>query len=208
MVLITIRAKGLDRGNELQVFELSKMHTDPYTETGELTVDTELFIRKPSARMLTDLLEEFEMNPKTVLEFDVPYSGLYPVIEFLEQYEGTEATEKEEKDKREAEFDAMKRVTHEMKPWEEKFCARFHHPEYNYPFEQIFNILMTAQYFDFPYMVDVFTQFIANRLKGKTEDQMRKEFGVKDTLTAKQRAEIEEYNLNIKKQADKIRSEL
>jgi S-phase kinase-associated protein 1 len=74
----------------------------------------------------------------------------------------------------------------EITPWENDFC--------NIKQEQLFNIILAANYLNIKKLVKLACKVVANMIMGKTPDEIRKTFNIKNDFTPEEEEEIRKEN--------------
>ena len=74
--------------------------------------------------------------------------------------------------------------------WDLSFCQSI----YDTNKVDLFKLYAGSNYIDNPQLLDVCAKFLARQIKGKTADEIRKEFNIKNDLTPEQEADIKKKN--------------
>ena len=74
--------------------------------------------------------------------------------------------------------------------WDLNFCASI----YETSKVDLFNLYAASNYIDNSQLMDVCAKFLARQIKGKTAEEIRQEFSIKNDLTAEQEEEIRKKN--------------
>ncbi|KAI8869169.1 putative negative regulator sulfur controller-3 [Ramicandelaber brevisporus] len=86
----------------------------------------------------------------------------------------------------EDEFDDGPRRTDDIEPWDEKFMTVDH--------EQLFSIILAANYLEIKPLLDLGCKTVANMIKGKTPEQIRETFKIVNDFTPEEEAQIRKEN--------------
>jgi len=77
--------------------------------------------------------------------------------------------------------DEQKR-TDDIIPWDSEFCKVDH--------TTLFDLILAANYLDIKTLLDVTCKTVANMIKGKTPDEIRATFGVKEPFTPEEEEQV------------------
>lgn len=66
--------------------------------------------------------------------------------------------------------------------------------EANLPQEQLFEVILAANYMDIKGLLDLSCAKVASMIKGKNTEDIRKQFNIEGDLTAEEKAQVEEEN--------------
>ena len=104
---------------------------------------------------------------------------LKKVIEFCQyHHEHPDGTGDDKKDD--------KRTDNDISPWDMEFCS----------VEQpvLFELILAANYLDIKSLLDVTCKTVANMIKGKTPEEIRKTFNIKNDFTPEEEEQVRREN--------------
>ena len=104
---------------------------------------------------------------------------LRKVIEWCEHHRGDPPATNEE------ESDTRKRTT-EIEEWDQKFMQVDQ--------EMLFEIILAANYMDIKALLDVGCKTVANMIKGKSPEEIRKTFNIQNDFTPEEEDQIRREN--------------
>lgn len=107
---------------------------------------------------------------------------LKKVIEWCEHHRSDPSPEKED----EAAALLKKQTSTDMSEWDQKFMAVDQ--------EMLFEIILAANYMDIKPLLDCGCKTVANMIKGKTPDEIRKTFNIVKDFTPEEEAQIRREN--------------
>ncbi|KAI5820598.1 Skp1 family, dimerization domain-containing protein [Pyronema omphalodes] len=141
-----------------------------------LVVDKEVAERSVLIKnMLDDIGEVDEAIPIP----NVNEAVLKKVIEWCEHHKGDSPSTNDE------ESDSRKRST-DIEEWDQKFMQVDQ--------EMLFEIILAANYLDIKPLLDVGCKTVANMIKGKSPEEIRKTFNIQNDFTAEEEEQIRREN--------------
>ncbi|WAQ88480.1 hypothetical protein PtA15_9A607 [Puccinia triticina] len=147
------------------------------TSDGEqFTIDREVAIRSV---LIKNMIEDVGESDNPIPLPNVSASVLKKVIEWCEHHKKDPEPSTEDPD------DARKRAT-EISDWDTKFI--------NVDQEMLFEIILAANYLDIKPLLDVGCKSVANMIKGKQPDEIRKLFNITNDFTPEEEAQIKKEN--------------
>jgi S-phase kinase-associated protein 1 len=78
------------------------------------------------------------------------------------------------------------RRTDDIIPWDLDFCKVTH--------DRLFQYILAANYLDIKPFLDLGCKTVANMIKGKTPEEIRKTFGIKDDFTPEEEEQVRREN--------------
>jgi S-phase kinase-associated protein 1 len=76
--------------------------------------------------------------------------------------------------------------TDDISPWDVEFC--------NVPQPVLFELILAANYLDIKSLLDVTCKTVANMIKGKTPEEIRKTFNIKNDFTPEEEEQVRKEN--------------
>ncbi|MBW0505439.1 hypothetical protein O181_045154 [Austropuccinia psidii MF-1] len=147
------------------------------TSDGEhFTVDREVAIRSV---LIKNMLEDVGDIDSPIPLPNVSASVLKKVIEWCEHHKKDPEPSTEDLD------DARKRAT-EISDWDTKFI--------NVDQEMLFELILASNYLDIKPLLDVGCKSVANMIKGKQPEEIRKLFNIINDFTPEEEAQIKKEN--------------
>eukprot|EP01130_Rhizamoeba_saxonica_P001125 TRINITY_DN10_c0_g1_i1.p1 TRINITY_DN10_c0_g1~~TRINITY_DN10_c0_g1_i1.p1 ORF type:complete len:161 (-),score=47.32 TRINITY_DN10_c0_g1_i1:31-513(-) len=122
------------------------------------------------ANMLKDIPDSDEPIPL----INVTRAILEKVIEYCERHQDDPAPAEEE------------RNTEEISPWDKDFC--------NVDQATLFELILAANFLDIKPLLDLTCKTVANMIKGKTPEEIRKTFNIKNDFTPEEEEKIRREN--------------
>ncbi|KZT60467.1 E3 ubiquitin ligase SCF complex, Skp subunit [Calocera cornea HHB12733] len=130
--------------------------------------------------LIKNMLEDVGESDQAIPLPNVTASVLKKVLEWCEHHKDDPAPpENEDKD------DTRKRTT-DISEWDQKFIAVDQ--------EMLFEIILAANYLDIKALLDVGCKTVANMIKGKTPEEIRKLFNIVNDFTPEEEAQIKKEN--------------
>ncbi|KAF8334262.1 Skp1 family, dimerization domain-containing protein [Cantharellus anzutake] len=130
--------------------------------------------------LIKNMLEDVGENDHPIPLPNVSASVLKKVLEYCEHHRGepipTADTDND---------DTRKRTT-DIGEWDQKFIAVDQ--------EMLFEIILAANYLDIKPLLDVGCKTVANMIKGKTPEEIRKLFNIVNDFTPEEEAQIKKEN--------------
>ncbi|KAF8511017.1 E3 ubiquitin ligase SCF complex Skp subunit [Hysterangium stoloniferum] len=141
------------------------------------TVEKEVVIRSV---LIQNMLEDIGESDQPIPLPNVTSSVLKKVLEYCEHHRGEPLpTGDDDKD------ETRKRST-DISEWDQKFI--------NVDQEMLFEIILAANYLDIKSLLDVGCKTVANMIKGKTPEEIRKLFNIVNDFTPEEEAQIKKEN--------------
>jgi len=142
----------------------------------QFTIDREVAIRSV---LIKNMIEDVGESDNPIPLPNVSASVLKKVIEWCEHHKKDPEPSAEDPD------DARKRAT-EISDWDTKFI--------NVDQEMLFEIILAANYLDIKPLLDVGCKSVANMIKGKQPEEIRKLFNIANDFTPEEEAQIKKEN--------------
>jgi S-phase kinase-associated protein 1 len=79
-----------------------------------------------------------------------------------------------------------KKSTNELTPWEIEFC--------NIDQKDLFELILAANYLNIQPLLDLTCKTVANMIKGKTPEEIRKTFNIKNDFTPEEEEKVRKDN--------------
>ncbi|EGG02457.1 uncharacterized protein MELLADRAFT_91262 [Melampsora larici-populina 98AG31] len=146
------------------------------SDNEEFKVDREVAIRSV---LIKNMIEDVGESDNPIPLPNVSASVLKKVIEWCEHHKKDPEPSAEDPD------DARKRAT-EIGEWDTKFIAVDQ--------EMLFEIILAANYLDIKPLLDVGCKSVANMIKGKQPEEIRKLFNIVNDFTPEEEAQIKKEN--------------
>ena len=108
---------------------------------------------------------------------------LKKIIEWCEHHKEDPAPEKEDENTTSIQ---RRQASTDMSEWDQKFMAVDQ--------EMLFEIILAANYMDIKPLLDCGCKTVANMIKGKTPDEIRKTFNIVKDFTPEEEAQIRREN--------------
>jgi len=145
-----------------------------------ITVDYDVAVRSALlSTMLDDLKSMGVTEVGTVPLPNVNEAVLRKVIEYCEHHRNDPLTGNEE------ESDSRKKTT-DSEEWDQKFMQVDQ--------EMLFEIILAANYMDIKALLDVGCKTVANMIKGKSPEEIRKTFNIQNDFTPEEEEQIRREN--------------
>ncbi|KAH9005109.1 S-phase kinase-associated protein 1A-like protein [Lactarius hatsudake] len=131
--------------------------------------------------LIKNMLEDVGESDQPIPLPNVSSSVLKKVLEYCEHHRGERlpTTDSESQD------ETRKRTT-DISEWDQKFIAVDQ--------EMLFEIILAANYLDIKPLLDVGCKTVANMIKGKTPEEIRKLFNIVNDFTPEEEAQIKKEN--------------
>ncbi|ORX47027.1 E3 ubiquitin ligase complex SCF subunit sconC [Hesseltinella vesiculosa] len=142
------------------------------SDSEDFTVAKEVAER---SMLIKNMLEDVGDNDNPIPLPNVTAKILRKVIEWCEHHLGDPVTN-DENERRNTEIDE----------WDQKFMEVDQ--------ETLFDIILAANYLDIKPLLDVGCKTVANMIKGKTAEEIRKIFNIVNDLTPEEEAQIRKEN--------------
>ncbi|KAH9816806.1 Skp1 family, dimerization domain-containing protein [Melampsora americana] len=146
------------------------------SDNEQFTVEREVAIRSV---LIKNMIEDVGESDNPIPLPNVSASVLKKVIEWCEHHKKDPEPSAEDPD------DARKRAT-EIGEWDTKFIAVDQ--------EMLFEIILAANYLDIKPLLDVGCKSVANMIKGKQPEEIRKLFNIVNDFTPEEEAQIKKEN--------------
>ncbi|PWN35323.1 putative negative regulator sulfur controller-3 [Meira miltonrushii] len=140
-------------------------------------VDRDVAERSVLLKTMLDDLPEAEENPIPLS--NVSSNVLKKVLEYCAHHRGDPAPPTDESE------ESRKRTT-DIGDWDSKFI--------NVDQEMLFEIILAANYLDIKPLLDVGCKTVANMIKGKTPEEIRKLFNIQNDFTQEEEEQIKKEN--------------
>jgi len=141
-----------------------------------LSVDREVAKRSV---LIKNMLEDVGEVEEAIPIPNVNEAVLKKVIEWCDHHKGDSPSTNED------ESDSRKRST-EIEEWDQKFMQVDQ--------EMLFEIILAANYLDIKPLLDVGCKTVANMIKGKTPEEIRKTFNIQNDFTPEEEEQIRREN--------------
>jgi len=131
--------------------------------------------------LLKNLLEDFggEPNTEAIPLHNVPITVLKKVLEWCNHHRNDPPpTDNDDSDSRKKSTD--------IEEWDQKFMQVDQ--------EMLFEIILAANYMDIKALLDVGCKTVANMIKGKSPDEIRKTFNIQNDFTPEEEDQIRREN--------------
>ncbi|KAF8319290.1 E3 ubiquitin ligase SCF complex, Skp subunit [Clavulina sp. PMI_390] len=130
--------------------------------------------------LIKNMLEDVGESPDQAIPLpNVSATVLAKVLEYCEHHRG------EPMPVADADDDVRKKTT-DIGEWDQKFIAVDQ--------EMLFEIILAANYLDIKPLLDVGCKTVANMIKGKTPEEIRKLFNIVNDFTPEEEAQIRKEN--------------
>ncbi|KAK5664149.1 hypothetical protein OQA88_364 [Cercophora sp. LCS_1] len=132
--------------------------------------------------LIKNLIDDLGVDSLTTEAIPIPNvndSVLRKVLEWCEKHRGDSAQSAEE------ENDTRKKTT-EIDEWDQKFMQVDQ--------EMLFEIILAANYLDIKALLDVGCKTVANMIKGKSPEEIRKTFNITNDFTPEEEEQIRREN--------------
>lgn len=143
---------------------------------GEFTVDTPVASRSV---LITNMLEDMGELTTGIPIPNVNQTVLAKVLEWCEHHRGDPPANTED------DSDSRKKTT-DIEEWDQKFMQVDQ--------EMLFEIILAANYLDIKALLDVGCKTVANMIKGKSPEEIRKTFNITNDFTPEEEEQIRREN--------------
>ncbi|KAK4688488.1 S-phase kinase-associated protein 1, partial [Tremellales sp. Uapishka_1] len=144
----------------------------------EFTVEKQVAER---SAMIKSMIEDLGVSGEKIPLPNVSSSVLIKILEYCEHHKGEALPTTEGSD-----GDDSKRKTSEIGEWDAKFIQVDQ--------EMLFEIILAANYLDIKPLLDVGCKTVANMIKGKTPEEIRKLFNIVNDFTPEEEEQIRKEN--------------
>ncbi|KAG2077958.1 E3 ubiquitin ligase SCF complex, Skp subunit [Suillus decipiens] len=145
----------------------------------EFVVDKEVVERSV---LIKNMLEDVGESDQSIPLANVSSTVLRKVIEYCEHHRG-EPLPSADADQNQ---DETRKRTTDISEWDQKFITVDQ--------EMLFEIILAANYLDIKSLLDVGCKTVANMIKGKTPDEIRRLFNIVNDFTPEEEAQIKKEN--------------
>ncbi|KAG1770368.1 Skp1 family, dimerization domain-containing protein [Suillus subaureus] len=145
----------------------------------EFVVDKEVVERSV---LIKNMLEDVGESDQSIPLANVSSAVLRKVIEYCEHHRG-EPLPSADADQNQ---DETRKRTTDISEWDQKFITVDQ--------EMLFEIILAANYLDIKSLLDVGCKTVANMIKGKTPDEIRRLFNIVNDFTPEEEAQIKKEN--------------
>jgi len=169
-------------GRLISVYQLTKMSTATSKVTLTSSDGVELQLERQVAErsiLIKNMLEDLGDSGEAIPIPNVNESVLKKVIEWCEHHKGDPpSTGDDDTDSR--------RKTTDIDEWDQKFMQVDQ--------EMLFEIILAANYLDIKALLDVGCKTVANMIKGKSPEEIRKTFNIQNDFTPEEEDQIRREN--------------
>ncbi|KAJ3527211.1 hypothetical protein NM688_g8157 [Phlebia brevispora] len=151
------------------------------SDNEQFVVDKEVAERSV---LIKNMLEDVGESDQPIPLPNVSSSVLKKVLEYCEHHRGEPLPTTDTSDN----DDARKRTT-DISEWDQKFITVDQ--------EMLFEIILAANYLDIKPLLDVGCKTVANMIKGKTPEEIRKLFNIVNDFTPEEEAQIKKENTDL-----------
>ncbi|KIM48730.1 hypothetical protein M413DRAFT_437904 [Hebeloma cylindrosporum] len=145
----------------------------------EFKVDREVVERSV---LIKNMLEDVGESEQAIPLPNVSSSVMKKVLEYCEHHRGEPLPSA---DADQSQDETRKRTT-DISEWDQKFITVDQ--------EMLFEIILAANYLDIKSLLDVGCKTVANMIKGKTPEEIRKLFNIVNDFTPEEEAQIKKEN--------------
>lgn len=135
------------------------------------------------SELIKDLIADVGPSEDAIPLHNVNANVLKKVLEWCEHHRSDPRAEKEDEG---ASANTKRQTSTDMSEWDQKFMAVDQ--------EMLFEIILAANYMDIKPLLDVGCKTVANMIKGKTPDEIRKTFNIVKDFTPEEEAQIKREN--------------
>jgi S-phase kinase-associated protein 1 len=132
--------------------------------------------------LIKNMLEDVGESDQSIPLANVSSAVLRKVIEYCEHHKG-EPLPSGDADQNQ---DETRKRTTDISEWDQKFITVDQ--------EMLFEIILAANYLDIKSLLDVGCKTVANMIKGKTPDEIRRLFNIVNDFTPEEEAQIKKEN--------------
>jgi len=156
-----------------------------YKHSSLVTSDNEQFVvdKKVAERsvLIKNMLEDVGESEQPIPLPNVTSSVLKKVLEYCEHHKDEPLPPSDE-----TQQDETRKRTTDISEWDQKFITVDQ--------EMLFEIILAANYLDIKALLDVGCKTVANMIKGKTPEEIRKLFNIVNDFTPEEEAQIKKEN--------------
>ncbi|KAH6894974.1 E3 ubiquitin ligase SCF complex Skp subunit [Coprinopsis sp. MPI-PUGE-AT-0042] len=149
------------------------------SDNEQFTADKEVVERSV---LIKNMLEDVGESDQPIPLPNVSASVLKKVLEYCEHHRG-EPLPSADADQNQ---DETRKRTTDISEWDQKFISVDQ--------EMLFEIILAANYLDIKSLLDVGCKTVANMIKGKTPEEIRKLFNIVNDFTPEEEAQIKKEN--------------
>lgn len=144
--------------------------------------DNKMLIGCERSVLIKNMLEDVGESDQSIPLANVSSAVLRKVIEYCEHHRG-EPLPSADADQNQ---DETRKRTTDISEWDQKFITVDQ--------EMLFEIILAANYLDIKSLLDVGCKTVANMIKGKTPDEIRRLFNIVNDFTPEEEAQIKKEN--------------
>jgi len=149
------------------------------SDNEQFVVDKEVAERSV---LIKNMLEDVGESDQPIPLPNVSSSVLKKVLEYCEHHRGEPLPTAESEQSQ----DETRKRTTDISEWDQKFITVDQ--------EMLFEIILAANYLDIKPLLDVGCKTVANMIKGKTPEEIRKLFNIVNDFTPEEEAQIKKEN--------------
>jgi len=147
------------------------------SDNEQFVVDKEVAERSV---LIKNMLEDVGESDQPIPLPNVTSSVMKKVLEYCEHHRGEPLPANDDNQ------DETRKRTTEISEWDQKFISVDQ--------EMLFEIILAANYLDIKSLLDVGCKTVANMIKGKTPEEIRKLFNIVNDFTPEEEAQIKKEN--------------
>lgn len=144
--------------------------------TNSVNVPFEIISMSTTIKSMIDDLEGCDLNSTPIILYNVNTKTLDKIIKFCDYHFN---------DLKDVKSDDNK-SKNELSEWDNKFCEM--------PQEELFELILAANYLDIKSLLDTTCKAVANMIKGKTPEEIRKTFNIKNDFTPEEEEKVRKEN--------------
>lgn len=129
--------------------------------------------------LIKNLLEDLGESEEAIPLPNVTGKVLEKVIEYCKHHKGDPPAIQDD-------YDDIPKRSDDMEPWDEKFIKVDQ--------EMLFELLLASNYMDIKPLLDLGCKTVANMIRGKPAEEIRKMFNIVDDFTDEEREQIKKEN--------------
>ncbi|KAI8324226.1 putative E3 ubiquitin ligase complex SCF subunit sconC [Martensiomyces pterosporus] len=129
--------------------------------------------------LIKNLLEDLDDNDDPIPLPNVTGKVLEKVIEFCDHHKDDPPPLKDD-------YDDVPKRSDDIEPWDERFIKVDQ--------ELLFELLLASNYMDIRPLLDLGCKTVANMIRGKSAEEIRKQFNIVDDFTEEEREQIRKEN--------------
>lgn len=150
--------------------------SDDSTNTQEISIDS-IILSDTIKNMLDDLGSDLSSGSElpTIPLSNVTSKVLTKTIEYCDYYLVNKPKQLDDK-----------KISNEITPWEIEFC--------NIDQKDLFGLILAANYLNIKPLLDLTCKTVANMIKGKTPEEIRKTFNIKNDFTPEEEEKVRKDN--------------